>query len=310
MIQRHPLHHLAQQQHGLLDRSDLVRLGVSRGTRRGLVDRGELVPVRPKVFRVGGTPDTPEQRVLAAVLDRGAPAGGRTAAWLHGLDGFGPPGVVELLGRRPTVDADADDLIVRTTTWLPDLDIVTVRGIPTTAVARTVLSLCALVPHGLTWDRAKRTIDDACQRDLASDPWLWWRLERLRRSGRNGVRTMEKILVARGEGNVTESWLEAATLAVLGRAGLPMPTCQERIDRHGAFVARVDFLYPAERVVVEVNGHRPHRAKAQVQRDVERIRDLTLLGFRVLPFTYDDVVRHPEVLVDQVGRALGLARAA
>jgi hypothetical protein len=199
---------------------------------------------------------------------------------------------------------------VHSTSWLPPDDVVTVRGIATVGVARTVLCLCALVPRELSWSRVKRAVDDACQLDLAGDDWLWWRLERLRRSGRNGVRVMEEILLARAAGDVTESWLEAAALRLFERAGLPTPVCQARFEQRGAFVARVDFLFADERLVVEVNGHRPHRTRAQVQRDAERTRGLVMQGHRVLTYTYDDVVRSPEAMASQLRSALAQRSAA
>ena len=310
MRRNHELDERARNQHGLLTRNDLAELGISRGRRRTMLDHGILERVRPQVLRVVGSPSTLDQQIMAAVLDRGAPAGARTAAWLHGLSGFPPPTTIELLSPRPVAEGSSPGLLVHSTRWLPDHDIVLVRNIPTTGVARTVLSMCALVPAELPWLRVARAVDDACQRDLATDNWLWWRLERLRRSGRNGVKVMEQVLRSRAAGNVTESWLEAATLELFRRTGLPAPSCQQRIDRCGAFVARVDFLYAAERLVIEVNGHRPHRTKPQFQRDAERVRGLVLEGYRVLPFTYDDVVRNPGPMVAAIREALGHARAA
>jgi hypothetical protein len=114
-------------------------------------------------------------------------------------------------------------------------------------------------------------------------------------------------------GEVTESWLERQTLAILRTAGLPLPVCQQRIEAKGAFVARVDFFYelPRGRVVIEVSGHRHHRSRAQTTADAQRRRALTMAGCEVHEFTYDEIVRTPWVLVDTVRCILGLAvRAA
>ena len=107
---------------------------------------------------------------------------------------------------------------------------------------------------------------------------------------------------------MTESWLERETLRVLANAGLPAPICQARIAPKGAFVARVDFLYPDHLVVIEVNGHAWHSTRDQVAADAARRRQLVLAGYLVLDFTYDDIVSSPQLVVTQVRAAL-VARA-
>lgn len=301
---------LAENQHGLLTRADLRRHGLPRDRRLGLVTRGALVPVRPQVFRVHGAPVTTRQGVLALCLDRGAVASHRTAAWLHGLSSFGPPRRLEVLGQRSKIDAKCPGAIVHTTTWLPAQDIVDVGGIPTLAVARTIMTLCSLVPRDVPWLTVKNAMDQACRDGLADDPWLWWRLEKLRRSGRNGVRVMEEMLSLRRSGDVTESWLEAATMALFRRSGIPLPRCQARVEQRGAFVARVDFAFDDANLVIEVAGHRPHKTRDQAQRDAERARQLILAGYTVLTFTYDDVVRFPERMTAEVREALRMRLAA
>ena len=115
---------------------------------------------------------------------------------------------------------------------------------------------------------------------------------------------------ARAAGEVTESWLERETLQVLVGAGLPAPVCQARIERKGSYVGRVDFLYAAARLVIEVSGYRWHRTVEQAAADAERRRRLTLAGFTVLEYTFHEVVSSPDLLVAEVAEALGRARAA
>ena len=102
----------------------------------------------------------------------------------------------------------------------------------------------------------------------------------------------------------TESWLERRALAVLADGGLPLPATQRIVRRSGRFVARVDFLYELQRLVVEVLGYRFHRTRQQMEADARRANELQLLGFGVLQFTYDTVVRDPQRMVADVGRGL------
>ncbi|MEZ5177093.1 MAG: type IV toxin-antitoxin system AbiEi family antitoxin domain-containing protein [Acidimicrobiales bacterium] len=301
---------VAAGQHGLVTRAQLLESEVSRAARRRLVDRGDLVPVGRQVFRISGAPVTEHQAILAACLDVGGVASHRTAAWLHhliaGRRRAGPP---EVMVRRPGGHHNPN-AVVHSTTFLPPDDVVTVDGIPCLGVPRTLLTLAALVPHELTYDEVKGAVDEAIRVGIAHERWLWWRLEKLRRSGRNGVRVFEQILEARAAGEVTESWLERETLQVLVGAGLPAPVCQARIERKGSFLGRVDFLYAAARLVIEVSGYRWHRTAEQAAADAERRRRLTLAGFTVLEYTFHEVVSSPDLLVAEVAEALGRARAA
>ena len=284
---------------------DLGEIGVTVGGRRGLIARGELVPVGRRVYRIGGVAPTDRQSLQALCLDTGGVASHRSAAWLHGLGGFGPT-PLEVTVARPLPGGAFGPGRIHTTTYLPVDDQVTVDGVRSLSVARTLLSLASLVPAELTIDQVRGAVDEAVANGLARDPWLWWRLEKLRRSGRNGVSVFEAILSERAGGQVTESWLERETLRAFRAAGLPMPVCQARVAARGAFVARVDFLYPGPQVVVEVSGYRFHRTRAQTVADAERRRALVLAGCTVLEYTYDDVVARPEAMVAEVERALGL----
>lgn len=301
---------MAAGQHGVISRRQMSALGATEGQRRWLVSTGQLIALGPQSFRVLGAPANPRQRILGACMDSGGVAACRTGSRLHGIGGFSPPELPEVLVERPSGDVRIDTARVHSTRWLPEDDIVTVDGLPTLGVARCLLSLAALAPRELSADRVKGAVHDAISQGKASDTWLWWHLERTRRRGRNGVAVMEQILKLRDGGEVTESWLERETLRLIGRFGLPAPVCQERVERRGAFVARVDFAYPAERLVIEVSGYRWHRTKAQMASDLRRRRELTLLGYRVLEYGYDDIVASPERVAAEIAEALSLSAAA
>ena len=302
--------HVAMQQHGLVTKSDLELAGVTRSQRRTLVAGEQLRLVGRRTYRVGGSPNTNKQRIMAACLDVGGVSSGISAAWLHGMDGFEVARQPEVMVDRSRYDYRHPSAKVHTTTWLPQDDIVSVDGIPCLSVARTLFSLAADVPRRFPSDRVRSAIDTAVAGGQATDPWLWWRLEQLRCRGRNGVRVFEEILSTRAGGSLTESWLERETLRRLAEAGLPTPECQRRIRRDGAFVARVDFVYPWCSTVIEVSGFRWHRTPDQLTQDARRRRQLTLAGFRVLEYSYDDVVQHPDRVVAEVAEALGISRVA
>lgn len=292
----------AEVQRGLLTRADLASLSITRGARRRLIDEGTLVALGPQVFRVGGLQLDVRGQVLAACLDLGAVASHRTAAWLHGIPGFSAPTRPEVVRRGRKADHRSALAIVHSTTWLPSDDLIPVAGIPATSVARTLFSLASLVPE-VPLERVRAAVDDAVRLRIASDRWMWHRLEKLRCRGRNGVSAFESILTARSD-SPTESWLEREALCVLAAGGLPAPRCQARVRARGAFVARVDFMYEAERIVIEVTGAVGHSTPAQRAADARRRNKLMTEGYLVLEFTYEQVVGEPEWVVAQVAAAL------
>jgi hypothetical protein len=90
-------------------------------------------------------------------------------------------------------------------------------------------------------------------------------------------------------------------IAVLG--GLPEPLVQYDVfDRDGRLVARLDLAYPKRRLALEYDGDH-HRERDTFRRDAVRLNRLTLLGWTVLRFTADDVLRNP-------GKTLTVMRAA
>lgn len=204
--------------------------------------------------------------------------------------------VPQVTAPRPRREHRIDLAEVHTTTWLPDDDVVVVDKIPCLSVARTLFSLAAITSASQL-DLVRNAVDEVVRDGKASDAWLWWTLERIRRRGRTGVRRFELVLVERQGGMATESWLEREFLKILREAGMPLPTCQGRISRDGAFVARVDFLYRELGLAVEVSGHAHHSTRSQTSADAARRTALVAAGFRVVEFTYDDIVEEPDRVV-------------
>jgi very-short-patch-repair endonuclease len=95
----------------------------------------------------------------------------------------------------------------------------------------------------------------------------------------------------------TASELELIFLRLCRRHRVPEPQVDVRIARF-----RVDFLWPAQRVIVETDGYRYHRGSVAFHDDRRRDNSLMHLGYDVIRFTYWSVVNEP-------GRVIGLLRA-
>ena len=291
-------------QHGLVTRADLDAAGVTRGIRRRLQVEGTLVPVGPTVFRTGGAPITVAQQALAATLDTGGLASHRTSFVMHGLKAIDLPPQPEVMIDRRTRRFRSEIARVHSTTWLPKSHGVVVDGVPCLNLARTLLCLAALVPRELSVGVVEGAVEEAIATKKATDPWIWWLLEQIRRRGRDGVSVLEGVLASRDAGFVTESWLEREFLKVLRAGDVEVPICQRRVAAEGSFVARVDFLYASHALVIEVSGHAWHHTRAQRAADTARRRRLVLAGYRVLEFTYEDIVGDPVGVVASVLAAL------
>jgi very-short-patch-repair endonuclease len=80
-----------------------------------------------------------------------------------------------------------------------------------------------------------------------------------------------------------ESPQETRLRLLLRNAGLPEPELNLDIqDAAGRFVARGDLVYPQYRVVVEYDGDQHRTSRAQFERDVERLEELSRTGWRVI----------------------------
>jgi very-short-patch-repair endonuclease len=98
-----------------------------------------------------------------------------------------------------------------------------------------------------------------------------------------------RLPIERGlEPDGTRSELEARFLALCRRHRLPMPQVNARA---GPFI--VDFLWPAERLLVEVDGWDSHGTRSAFEADRERDTQLKLLGFQVIRFTWLQLANNP-----------------
>jgi very-short-patch-repair endonuclease len=66
----------------------------------------------------------------------------------------------------------------------------------------------------------------------------------------------------------------------------------------------VDFLFDAQRVVVETDGRRYHSTSRSFERDRDRDAALTRAGYRTLRFTYRQVTTDPHAVAQTLQAAL------
>lgn len=289
------------RQHATAARSQLLELGVTDEQYQQRLRDGTWPEVHPGVVRLAGAPATWHQQVAAAVPSvPGSLAARRTAAALWRLPGA-RPGAIEIV--TPRWDRRPRGFAVHETLDLADRDRSTVDGIDVLDPVRSWLDGCAVWSD----EHAVEVLDDIERRRLATIPEVEARFLGLARRGRNGVGRARRVLTAR-TGCVPDSVFERRTDRLLVRAGLPPAVRQHLVVMPDGTRYRIDLAYPAHRVAVELDGVRFHGAR-RLGADDRRQTLLTLLGWRVLRFTWDDLVHRPEGVVECVATALDLVLA-
>jgi very-short-patch-repair endonuclease len=122
-------------------------------------------------------------------------------------------------------------------------------------------------------------------------------------AGRHGAPKLRAA--ARIEPRITRSRLERAMLALVRRAGLPVPETSVLIHDQ-----LVDFYWPDHRLVVETDGYDVHATRARFEADRARDARLVAAGYVVLRFTWRQLEEEPEVVAARLAAALALSASA
>jgi very-short-patch-repair endonuclease len=303
-----------ESSNGLATPAQLRAAGITRSSLSRALARGEVNRIRPgvyaqsplaewPVFSVTHTGVAPElvQHVRAALLSLGetATAAGRTAACLRGwgllVEPLSTIDVAVARGRWRVRLAGVRPLQRRT---VHREQMVVAPGSAalwvTTAVA-TVLDCCRLLPH----EEAVVVCDSALRSGQVTVQELRTAAARLR-----GVREARRVRRALDScdprsGSVLESVLRVR----MAEDGIDGFRTQRVVrDSTGRHILRVDFCFAAQRLVVETDGSRWHPDPV---RDQGLDNRLAAAGWRVLRFTWAQVVHDPAAVLALIRAALG-----
>jgi very-short-patch-repair endonuclease len=186
----------------------------------------------------------------------------------------------------------ASDVVWHESHHLTERDVTEIEGIPCTRPVRTFVDLGVV----LRPDELETVLNEGLRRNLLSVPAIGRRLEELGPL-RPGTSVVQAVLDRQvRHRRAPESVLETRFLQLLRSAGVPEPTPQVEISMNGS-TARVDFAYPELQLAIELDGAAYHSSKRASCRDRIRENQLVALGWRVLRFTWDDVVDHPDAVL-------------
>jgi very-short-patch-repair endonuclease len=71
----------------------------------------------------------------------------------------------------------------------------------------------------------------------------------------------------------------------------------------------VDFLWRAQRLILEVDGFAYHGNRVAFERDRLRDADLQAVGYQVMRVTWRQIKQRPEAVIAHLAQALALSRA-
>jgi hypothetical protein len=293
------LAHLAARQYGCFSRAQALGLGFTDHQLRSSAERHLIEPVGPNAFRMAGVPPDRRGAVVGLLLDVGheARASGRTAAALHGFDGYSlrPPFHITI---PRGIQLARPGHRVHTTAELPPIDRAVVDDIPVTSAARTLIDLARTE----STEQLTIAFDSGLRDGRFNESLLHRRIVALRGSGRNGVRRLLDAIDGAEVVAGGHSWLEREFLRLVARAGLPRPHTQVVLSRARDRLVRVDIRFPGTPVIVELLGYRFHRSPEQLRRDAERLNALVLDGYLPMQFTYEQVVDEPDAVIADLTR--------
>lgn len=275
---------LAERQHGVVARRQLLGLGLSADAIVHRARIGRLVRLDRGVYALGHRALCPEGHWMAAVLACGAGAvlSHRSAARVWGLRPWSGPVEVTVPtsgGARRRAGA-----IVHRSQDLSPSATSCERGLPVTTVARTIVDLAGVVPpHHL-----RRAVERAEQQELF-DLRAIEEVLAARRT-QPGTRALRALLAdARAHDlPTTRSDHEAAFLQLCLDHGLPRP----QVNRWDG-TTEVDFRWPDDGLVVEVDGWSTHRTRRAFEDDRARDRRAVVGGLRVVRFPASEILRRP-----------------
>lgn len=171
------------------------------------------------------------------------------------------------------------------------------RGIPVVARERVLLDLA-----GRTDAKRLERIFVQTYKSGKLD-WKRLRLITTRRRGCKGVGRLRRIaLEVDPEALETKSVSEIDFLALCREVNFPTPVVNVLIEDH-----LVDFLWPAQKVIVETDSWSHHGDRTTFESDHQRDVELIAAGYDVHRTTYKMLERNPHPFLNNVRRAL-LAR--
>ncbi len=292
---------LARVQAGTVSRSQLINRGLSSNLVDGWLRSGYLFKVLPGTYSVGRPAETQEAIWMAGVLHGGdyAVLGGESAAeaWKIGvaaeqveivrpsglrrsLRGCQPHRHLEFSFRRGSVQPT---------------DISRIGPVPVMDPARTLIDLAARSPER----RLRRYFIEAGRQGLLDSSCLS-RIEQRSRGFAGRPRLLALHSCWDPSTGKIRSVLEGEFKLLCAERLLPPPLMNQGVSGY-----EVDAVWEEAKLIVELDGRRFHSDAFALEQDSRKTKALREMGYRVLRFTWNDIIERPEWVATQIRENLG-----
>lgn len=281
------------RQHGLIARWQALGVGITARQLKHRVERGQLIPVHPGVYRLRGTPFTRELRWLAAVLagGDGAVLSHQAASVLHRYEiQRVRPVVTTPHARHPEIDG---------VTWHRTRrhhDVTVINKIPVTTRARTMLDNAAVLPYQVFEPLLQHAVTSGRLR-------VEEMLAIIDRRGGRGVAGITAIRAALEGGLVDEKIeqrLELLIARIVDQANVPRPSRQHPVVGANGKQYFLDNFWADAMVAVEGDGRRWHGDPEQARRTRIRARAITATGIDLYVYGWSEATETPNALRAEV----------
>jgi very-short-patch-repair endonuclease len=283
---------LAERQHGVVARIQLLQIGLGARAIRYRVEKGWLHPVHRGVYAVGHRRLSKQGRWMAAVLTAGPDAvlSHRSAASVWDIR-YPANTRVEVTVPRRIRPPEGIQVHRRS---LPADEATVVDAIPVTTVPRTILDLATV----LSPRQVERAIEEAEVKRLYDALSLADLVERY--PGRRGTGVIKAILAADRIGTtITRSDLEERFVEFLEARSLPSPELNVPLAVNGSWI-EADCAWRRQRLIVELDSRAVHGTPSAFERDRARDRTLHAAGWRVVRVTWRQLHRDANQLEEDL----------
>jgi very-short-patch-repair endonuclease len=296
---------LAERQHGVVARRQLLGLGLGRVAVIERLRHGHLHEIHRGVYVVGARRISRKGRWMAAVLAGGVGTvlSHRSAARLWRLT---PPAAEVIEVSSPASTRTRRHGIAGHRSSLRDDEWLVHDAIPVTSPFRTIFDLAAMV----SMRELERAFHEAEAREVTDRVSLPMLLERY--PGRRGSKNLRALLEGREPIGITRNDFEEAFVALVDRHSLPRPRMNADLSIRGRFF-EIDALWERERVAVELDSRGIHGTHKKFESDRLRDRLLVAAGWRAMRITWRQLQDEPAGIAADLRSALeqpGGARGA
>lgn len=244
-----------------------------------------------------GSPITRTQRILAAVWGGGpgAAASHRSSAWLWDVERPEDDPIDVILTSRTAKPALPGVVLHRPTDRIETRPIVR-RGVPTTSPLRMLVDLGAVAP-----DDVYAAMEAIIIARVAAPRAVTAALARHAGKGRAGIGALREALDRYPFAlEVADSVLEGLMAELVVGYGLPPVEFHPRVGRF-----EPDFRVIGTCVLLECDGRKAHDLDDErFDHDRARLQELTGLGWIVVPFTWQQITRHPAGVARRIREVL------